>query len=190
MTSRSGITCPADGVQFITMERLRDIRQAESKVLVDIQDFLKTLRRLSADTDSLDEGIHRLRQIRSGLYENLNQIQHEHLILQGLRWLSNHGYAGENLEWYWNPRQTGDSKEPDLLAKDRDQIVLCAEATASENPVGKIDERMRDTLTKLSQMQGSKFYFVVTQTMAKRARTKVSKNFWNIKVVQIETNVA
>ena len=84
------------------METLSDIGRAEAKVLADIREFLNALRSLSDDTDSLDEGIYRLRQIRNtlGLYENLNQIQHEHLILQGLRWLQEHAYGGETLECF------------------------------------------------------------------------------------------
>jgi hypothetical protein len=69
-------------------------------------------------------------------------------------------------------------------------VVLCAEATTSEKPVGTIDERMFKTLDKLSQMQAKKFYFVRTQAMATRARTKAAKNSWNIEVVYIETNDA
>jgi len=170
------------------MDRLNNLDQAESKVLADIRGFLHGLRSLSADTDFLDEGINRLRQIRNALYENLNQIQHEHLILQGLRWLRKRDYADDNFEWYWNPRQTGDSEEPDLLARNGPQVVLCAEATSSEKPVGTIDKRMLETLRKLNRMQGDKFYFVRTQETAARARTKVAKNCWNIRVVQIEGN--
>jgi len=174
----------------ITMERLGNIQQAESKVLADVREFLQAIRRLSEDTKSLHEGINRLRQVRSTLYENLNQIQHEYLILQGLNWLRDNGYGDENLEWYWNPRQTGDANEPDLLAKHNDQVMLCAEATTSEKPEGVIDSRMRDTLAKLNRMQGRKFYFVRTQAMAKRARTKIAKNSWKTKVVQLEIEMA
>jgi ferredoxin-NADP reductase len=172
------------------MERLSNIQQAESKVLADVSEFLQEVQRLSEDTKSLHKGINRLRQIRSTVYENLNQIQHEHFILQGLHWLQENGYDGENLEWYWNPRQTGDANEPDLMAKDNAEVVLCAEATTSEKPVGGIDSRMRDTLAKLNRMQGRKFYFVRTQAMAERARTKVAKNSWSIEVIQIEANAA
>lgn len=168
------------------MEKLRDIQQAEMKVLTDTREVLRELRRLSEDVDSPSQGIDRLRHIRTTLYENLNQIQHEYLILQGLRWLRANDYNGENLEWYWNPRQTGNSNEPDLLAREGSQVVLSAEATTSENPKGLIDSRMRDTLAKLSSMEGDKFYFVRTSAMTRRACTKVSHNLWNIKVVHIE----
>ena len=168
------------------MEKLRDIQQAETKVLTDTREVLRELRRLSEDVDSPSQGIDRLRDIRTTLYENLNQIQHEYLILQGLRWLRAGGYNGEYLEWYWNPRQTGNSSEPDLLAREGSRVVLSAEATTSESPQGVIDSRMRHTLAKLSSMEGDKFYFVRTIAMATRARTKVSRNSWNIEVVHIE----
>src|SRR5438093_1082265 len=99
------------------MERLSNIQQAEAKVLADVREFLRAVRGLSENTESLQEGADRLRQIRRAVYENLNQIQHEYLILQGLNWLQDNGYGGVNVEWYWNPRQTGDANEPDLLAK-------------------------------------------------------------------------
>jgi len=172
------------------MERLTNIQQAQSKVLADVREFLHTVRQLSESAESLQEGVDRLRKIRSAVYENLNQIQHEHLILEGLNWLQDNGHAKANIDWYWNPRQTGDAKEPDLLAKDNGQILLCAEATTSERPVGLIDSRMRDTLTKLSQMSGHKFYFVRTQAMAQRARTKIERNSWGIEVVQIASRAA
>ncbi len=167
------------------MEKVTEIAEAESKVLADTRQFLKDIRGLAADVDSLSDGIQRLRRIRGALYENLNQIQHEHLVLQGLRWLRGHGYDSDDLVWYWNPRQTGDSTEPDLLAKQNSQVVVCAEATTSETPVGLIDSRMRDTLAKLDRLHGDKFYFVRSDAMAQRARTKVSRNSWTITIVQV-----
>jgi hypothetical protein len=45
---------------------------------------------------------------------------------------------------------------------------------------------MRDTLNKLNAMDGEKkFYFVRTKTMSDRAQTKVDKNKWKIKVIEI-----
>jgi hypothetical protein len=167
------------------MDRIKDIHSAEKKVLSDIKEFLDTVRKLADDVDSLATGIGRLRAIRNTVYENLNQIQHEYLILQGIRWLQGNGYGDSNLEWHWNPRQTGDANEPDIRGIKSNRIVLCGEATSSEKPSGVIDTRMRDTLVKLSRMEGEKFYFVQTNAMAERARTKVNNNKWQIKVIQI-----
>lgn len=172
------------------MEKLTDPEEAESKVFADICRFLTDLRTLAADVTSLDEGSQRLRQIRGTVYENLNQIQHEHLLLQGLRWLRSNGYSDSSLEWSWNPRQTGDSTEPDLQATDQTQIVLSAEATTSEEPEGVIDSRMRDTLAKLNKMPGRRFNFVRTEAMVRRATTKIAKNAWTIQVVQRESPAA
>lgn len=172
------------------METLANREKAEAKVLADIGQFLADLRGMAAVVTSLEEGSDRLRQIRGAVYESLNQIQHEYLVLQGLRWLQTNGYAARDLEWSWNPRQTGDATEPDLRARDGDTVVLSAEATTSERPDGVIDSRMRDTLTKLSLMPGRKFYFVRTEAMARRARTKVTKNSWNIEVVRCDSSAA
>lgn len=51
---------------------------------------------------------------------------------------------------------------------------------------GMLDARMRDTLRKLNEMEGDKYYFVRTKEMEKRANTKVTKNKWDIKVVIIK----
>ena len=172
------------------MEALTDPEQAEANVLADIRGFLSDLRGLTADSRSLENGTERLRKIRSAVYENLNQIQHEYLVLQGLKWLRNNGYSEAHLKWFWNPRQTGDATEPDLRATHDGRIVLSAEATTSEKPEGVIDSRMRDTLAKLSKMPGRRFYFVRTQAMAQRATTKVAKNSWRIEVVRCESPAA
>lgn len=172
------------------MEKLIDAGEAETKVLADIKRFLSELRGLSDDVTSLEDGTERLRKIRSAVYENLNQIQHEYLVLQGLQWLRDNGYRDAHLEWSWNPRQTGDATEPDLQAEDGAQIVVSAEATTSEKPQGVIDSRMRDTLAELSQMPGRRYYFVRTEAMAQRAMTKVVKNSWDIQVVRCESPTA
>jgi hypothetical protein len=168
------------------MEQLGSSEEAEAKVLADVQRFLLDLGSLTAEATSVHDGTARLRKIRSAVYENLNQIQHEFLILQGLTWLRANGHESPSLRWFWNPRQTGDATEPDLRAVDESHIIVSAEATTSERPDGVIDTRMRLTLAKLSQMAGDKFYFVRTAQMAQRARTKIAKNGWNIRVVQCD----
>jgi hypothetical protein len=167
------------------MEKLPNIADAEEKALAEIQRILKEIRSLTRDVDSLSDGLDRLRQIRGTHYEDMNQIQHECLLLRALRWLRDRGYTSDRLDWYWNPHQTGDSSEPDLLAKREGEVILSAEATTSEIPQGVIDSRMRDTLAKLNGFQGERFYFVRTKEMAQRAQTKVARNSWIIKVVQI-----
>ena len=136
------------------------------------------------DVQDVHHGILQLREIRSSIYEDLNQIQHEYLILRALGWLRDNGF-GSVVEWEWNPRQTGTANEPDLRGSLNGTILVSAEASASENPIGMVDKRMRETLGKLSQMGGERFYFVRTDVMANRARTKISKAQWAITVVRV-----
>jgi hypothetical protein len=167
------------------MERIEDAAEAEAKVLRDMQEIVLKIRRLSAlDVKDVRYGIAQLREIRSSVYEDLNQIQHEYLLLRGLAWLLENGF-GSNVEWEWNPRQTGSGNEPDLRGSVNGRIVVSAEASTSENPVGTIDCRMKDTLEKLSQMEGQKFYFVCTSGMALRAETKTRKANRLIEVVRV-----
>ena len=167
------------------MEKIGDAARAEAKVLADMQSLLSKLRKLAAEEiASVDKGGARLREIRIAVYEDLNQIQHEYLILRGLRWLVANG-VGAGAEWEWNPRQRGDATEPDLRGSLRGQVVVSAEATASEKPEGSLDTRMRETLQKLAKMEGQKFYFVVADKMVRRAETKVRKSGWAIRVVRV-----
>lgn len=167
------------------MEKIDDPAKAETKVLGDMQGVVSQIRRLSEqDVKDVQRGIVQLRAIRSAVYEDLNQIQHEYLVLRGLQWLMANGF-GSGVAWAWNPRQTGSGNEPDLRGSADGRIVLSAEASTSENPVGVIDSRMRDTLEKLSQMEGERFYFVCTDAMANRAQTKIAKAPWPVKVVRV-----
>ena len=128
-------------------------------------------------------GIVQLREIRSSVYEDVNQIQHEYLLLWGLEWLLDNGFDSKAV-WEWNPRQTGSGIEPDLMGSVGGTTLASAEACTSENPLGMADSRMRDTLEEVSRMQGQKFYFVGTAGMAVRAGTKARKPQWAIRVVQ------
>lgn len=174
------------GVKF-QMERIENIEQAKEKVLTDMNAFLSSIRGFVGENVSeLGAGLSKLRRIRSSVYENLNQIQHEYLILQGLIWLNSNGHASADTQWYWNPRQTGDSTEPDLRGMLNGRVVISAEATTSEKPQGVIDTRMKNTLGKLNEMNGEKFYFIRTDPMEMRANTKVRSNGWQISVVKLE----
>jgi hypothetical protein len=62
---------------------------------------------------------------------------------------------------------------------------LSAEATTSFEPKGFIDTRMAETLKKLSTFPGSKFYFVMSEEMRKRAESKISKADYAIAVVVV-----
>lgn len=150
-----------------------------------MQDIVTKVRRLSAqDVKDVSGGITQLREIRASVYEDLNQIQHEYLLLRGLAWLLANGFDS-NVEWEWNPRQTGSGDEPDLRGSVNGKIMVSAEASTSENPIGMVDSRMKETLEKLSQMEGKQFYFVSAAPMEGRAKTKIRKAKWSIDVVRL-----
>ena len=158
--------------------------EAEANVLNDIRNLLLSLPSASQRAPiSIYEGISLVLNLRQEIYENLNQIIHEYMILRAAEWLRSHGHQEPQNRWYWNPRQTGDKTEPDLAVFKDEQQIASAEITTSEKPMGSIDTRMSDTLRKLSQMPGQKFFFVRTDVMYKRAATKVREASFAIKVV-------
>lgn len=168
------------------MEKIGTFQEAHSKVLTDIQKVLATIHQISLKPcTSAEVGIRILDRLRKEAYEDLNQIQHEHLIVRAAEWLLANNKCQPETLWHWNPRQTGDHSEPDLRGLCNEKIILSAEITTSENPVGTIDTRMQKTLAKLSEMEGARYYFVRTETMRQRAATKVSKGNWRIEVVKL-----
>ena len=169
------------------MQRLDNIEKEEKKILSETNDLFAKFRKIVKD-DSVDlkSGLNKLKELRASGYEDLNQLQHEALILQGLAWIINEKKIDQDTQWFWNPRQTGGDKEPDLQGILNGTVVLSAEATSSPEPKGHIDSRMEKTLTKLNNMEGDRFYFVRTTQMKNRANTKIGKSGWNISVVEIE----
>lgn len=166
------------------MERLGTLEAANAKVLADAQRCIDRIRRLCvASVTTADDGVRVLRLLREEAYEDLNQIQHEHLIVHAAQWLIQQKHCPTSVEWSWNPRQTGDDSEPDLRGTHDGSVVISAEITTSRDPVGVLDTRMRRTLAKLALTEGQKFYFVRTESMRRRAATKVAKAQWSIQVV-------
>jgi hypothetical protein len=168
------------------MDRIGTLKEARDNVHADIQRCITTIRELAAQPISTPEsGLGLLQRLRRETYEDLNQIQHEYSILEAAQWLIVNGICAPNTEWLWNPRQTGGRQEPDLRGLNQQKIIISAEVTTSEKPEGIIDTRMRDTLEKLSRAEGGMFYFVRTDAMATRARTKITKAGWLITVVRL-----
>lgn len=168
------------------MRNLGAREEARAKVLADARCCMDRIRAIAACTfDDPDQAMDVLQRLRAESYEDLNQIQHEYLILCAVEWLVDQGLCARVTEWYWNPRQTGDHAEPDLLGKTDGTTIVSAEVTTSARPDGVIDTRMRKTLDKLSQQPGQRFYFVRTAAMANRAATKARKANWDIRVVQL-----
>ncbi len=168
------------------MELIVDLNKIEKETLLKAHQLLSETREIVArEPTTLAEGIGILNDLRRAIYENLNQIQHEAVILRAVQSLQNEDFSGEKVEWYWNPRQTGSAKEPDLQGEVGGRIVVSAEITTSERPIGTIDQRMSTTLQKLSKMEGNLIYFVSTEAMGKRARTKVSDAGYPIEVRRV-----
>jgi len=170
------------------MDHLGTFVSASDKVLADIKRCIARVQALSAQPfETAQAGVGILQALRSETYEDLNQIQHEHLILLAAHWLLAEDVCSPSTEWHWNPRQTGDEQEPDLRGVQGANTVVSAEVTTSERPVGVIDSRMRKTLAKLARTDGVKFYFVRTEAMRKRANTKIARAGWPITVVMLTT---
>ena len=115
------------------MERITSVKLAEERLLTELRGCAARIRELvEQDVSSVEQGIAIFRKLRKESYEDLNQIQHESLILRAVRWLESNLPEGIVLDWYWNPRQTGDSTEPDLRGTRNGEIIVSAEATASD----------------------------------------------------------
>ena len=168
------------------MEQIVNLSLAEKQVLQKVRQLLFMIRRTTAEEpSSLKDGVGVLERLRNDNYENLNQIQHEAMILRAALDLQIRDLAGKPVDWYWNPRQTGGLEEPDLRGIVAGNIYISAEITTSKSPIGAIDKRMGATLEKLSKMPGKKIYFVRTEAMEKRAKTKVSKADYPIEIRQL-----
>jgi hypothetical protein len=168
------------------MELIKDLDRVEEHVYLKVKQLIIASRNaVTEEPRNLMSGINILKKLRSTIYEDLNQIQHEGMILRAARLLESNCLAGKEVEWHWNPRQTGTAEEPDLRGIVAGRIVVSAEITTSERPIGSIDQRMTTTLDNLSKMPGKKIYFVCTDSMEKRARTKVKQAAYQIEVGRI-----
>lgn len=164
------------------MEPLEDIDAARKCVLQEIRRLTSDVADIvAAGVKTLDEGIKMLACLRENAYELTNQLQHEALILEAAADIAKD--CGDLcIEWSWNPRQTGSIEEPDLQGEVNGDIVISAEVTTSRRPIGMVDERMAETLDKLSHLPGKQVYYVRTPEMERRALTKVEKDAYDIEV--------
>lgn len=168
------------------MEKIINLPGAKNKVLRDMQKCIKQIRRLSIiDPENIKDGIDILRKIRAEAYEDINQIQHEEMILRAVEYLQENEFYGAEIVWYWNARQTGGANEPDLRGQNSNHIIISAEITTSEKPTGTLAQRMQTTLKKLNEMDGRRYYFVRTSTMENRAMKKIERNNYTIEVKRI-----
>lgn len=168
------------------MITLGDIAKAKETVWRDAVSVLTRLQTLSAECPkTTPDAIKLLMQIREETAEEINQVQHEQLILGVAEGLIGQEIVPTSTVWEWNPRQTGTADEPDLRGTADGKIVASAEVTTSPEPKGLIDTRMRNTLNKLCRMPGYRVYGVRTEAMAMRARTKIRKGEYDIAVHQV-----
>jgi hypothetical protein len=171
------------------MEEIGDIGLAETRLLKELKEMFPRIRLAGkVEPTNLEVGLEILKALRQLVYEDMNQLQHEALILKLVKLLEADFYPSVAVRWFWNPRQTGHKDEPDLRGLDkRGQIIVSAEVTSSQSPQGLIDARMAKTLAKLSTMPGDKYYVVASEQMERRAKSKLSNLGYEINILRIQT---
>lgn len=169
------------------MEEIGDIACAETALLSELKEMFSRFRLAgNVEPTNLELGLEILKSLRCLVYENMNQLQHEALILKVAKLLETESYPSVAVRWLWNPRQTGRKDEPDLRGIDnRGQVIVSAEVTSSQNPQGAINKRMAETLAKLSTMPGDKYYVVTSEQMERRAKSKLHSLGYGITVLRI-----
>jgi hypothetical protein len=169
------------------MEEIGDIASAETALLHELKEVFSHIRVAGkAEPTNLELGLEILKTLRRLVYEDMNQLQHEALIIKVAKLLEAEVYPTVTIRWLWNPRQTGSKDEPDLRGIDNHgQIIISTEVTTSLSPKGFIDRRMAETLAKLSAMPGDKYYVVTTEEMERRAKSKLQSLGYEITILRI-----
>lgn len=169
------------------MKEIGDIAGAETRLLKELKGMFSHIRLAGkVEPTNLELGLETLRSLRSLIYENMNQLQHEACILKVAKLLKAEFYPSLAIGWLWNPRQTGRKDEPDLRGTDdRGRVIVSAEVTSSEKPGGAISKRMALTLEKLSTMPGDKYYVVIGEQMECNAKSKLDRLGYDITVLRI-----
>ena len=169
------------------MEEIGDIAVAEVTLLNQLKGVFSHIRLAGkAEPTSLELGLEILKTLRQLVYEDMNQLQHEALIIRVVKLLRAEFYPTVAIRWLWNPRQTGSKDEPDLRGINKQgQVIISAEVTTSLSPQGLIDRRMGETLAKLSGMMGDKYYVVTTEEMERRAKSKLCSLGYEINVLRV-----
>ena len=131
---------------------------------------------------NLADQINLINQIRTEIYEDLNQFQHAYLLIKSAEYFKTE--FPEIDKWEWHPFQTSGDLEPDLRGYYMDKVLINVEATTAQNPKGKIDTGMKKTLFKLNQhIQGDNYYVIQTDKMLERAKSKIKNNNLNIRTL-------
>lgn len=169
------------------MKEIDNFSSAEAALLNELKDVFSHIRLAGkARLTNLEVGLEILQNLRYLVYENMNQVQHEALILKAVKLLEAEFHPSVAIRWFWNPRQTGSKDEPDLCGVDnRGRVIVSAEVTSSQKPGGAISKRMDQTLAKLSAMSGDKYYVVTTEQMERRAKSKIQNLGYKIAVLRM-----
>ncbi len=138
------------------------------------------------DEANIGNKIRSINILRTKTYEKLNQIQHEYCLAKAITELKNKNIIKASDQITWNPRQTGDANEPDIRVKRNGKVIISCELTTSSEAKGKIDQRMKEVLAKLNEMEGKKIFIVVSEKMRMRAMTKIANLGLNIEVMVVE----
>lgn len=161
-----------------------NIADEKKKLQGDLREWFDSIRTLLNEIPKdLDEQIELLALIRQKGYEELNQLQHARLIIKVAEFLQKK--YKQNITWFWHPKQTSHPDFADLTGYLNEEVLIYAEVTTSQSPVGTIDQRMRTTLETLNKKSGNKYYVVLTEEMRKRASTKINKLNIDVQVINI-----
>lgn len=159
------------------MDRLGDIREQQRETLDRMRELAaKVALALPGSIGSLSQGVEMLVALRKASHEETNQLLHEALLLEAAVRLERE-YRGQQLDWAWNPRQSGTAAEPDLQGTVNGRVEISLEATAAHAP---LDSRIKHTLAKLAGLPGRRIYCVRTPEICQRALTKVRKAGYDI----------
>jgi hypothetical protein len=139
----------------------------------------------SIDENSIGQSIENIQILRKKIYERMNQLPHEYYLAKVIEKLTNEKKIGKKSIVKWNPRQTGTGDEPDIQIVNNGIVTYSCELTTSIEAKGKIDQRMKEVLEKLSKMEGEKVYIVVSTNMKDRAETKIRNVNYDIEVLDI-----
>ncbi|OGO24008.1 MAG: hypothetical protein A2Z28_03610 [Chloroflexi bacterium RBG_16_51_9] len=168
------------------MERIGDVSSIERRLITELKEVFSDIQLAGkSKVDDLESSLEMLKTLRGLVYEKMNQIPHEALILKTAKLLQDEFYPNIHIEWLWNPRQTGKKSEPDLQGLDKEKVIVSAEITTSSKSQGTINTRMAFVLQKLSAMPGDKYYVVTTEDMEHSAKSKISSLGYQINILRV-----
>jgi hypothetical protein len=164
-------------MQTLTIETAK--KEFEEKLKAKLQGLANLI---AVNCINLADQINLINQIRTNIYEDLNQFQHAFLLIKSAEYFKIK--FPEIDKWEWHPFQTSGDLEPDLRGYCKDKILVNVEATTAQNPRGKIDTGMKKTLFKLNKhIQGDNYYVIQTEKMLERAKSKIKNNNLNIQTL-------